>query len=765
MIDFSQTNEKRLSERKMLIGGQVRLFFLGEGDSIEIIDVEGSQPCSIFAFKDNESSLNALSLQPTKESIFDIEGDHAAAFEALSSTQSIDVKLLEESAFFNKKTSANSRKVLIAKWAVQCILVAAGKSMSVSESDPPTGIETRIFRTDENRMLSPEVPEPLAQPLVDVRIESATAHAYKVKAGQYIQIIDVEGQQCADFQAFAQSDVNNGNDFAIDPTVTRTFMGSCYPHPGLFNKFYNANSVPLAEIIQDTVGRHDTFGLACNAKYYEDMGYPGHANCTDNFNNVLAKMNVPSRRNWATINLFFNTNVTDQSSIEADESWSRPGDFILIRALTDLVCVTSACPDDIDPANGWNPTDIHLRVYSEENNFAPATVFRSTPDAIPTMTKPTAFHEEFSKYTRNFSEYNGYWLAQDFTNYGAIKEYWACRERVAVMDLSPLRKFEIFGQDAEELMQYAITRNVKKLAVGQVVYSAICYENGGMIDDGTLFRLDENNFRWVCGNDYSGIWMRQLAKEKGLKTWVKTSTDQLHNLAVQGPNSRDLLKEIIWTPSTRTKIEELAWFHFSVGRIGGEQGIPIMVSRTGYTGELGYEIWCHPTHASNVWQAIWHAGQAFDIAPLGLNALDMLRIEAGLIFAGYEFCDQTNPFEAGIGFCVPLKTKEDDFIGKDALMQRKEHAERKLVGLELEGNEVAQHGEGVYIGRQQIGIITSGTRSPILRKNIALCKIDILSSETGTHVEVGKLDGHQKRLGAIVCPFPFYDPQKLKVRA
>ena len=246
---------------------------------------------------------------------------------------------------------------------------------------------------------------------------------------------------------------------------------------------------------------------------------------------------------------------------------------------------------------------------------------------------------------------------------------------------------------------------------------------------------------------------------------MKSSTDQLHNIAVQGPKSREILKEIVWTPPTQPKLEEIGWFRFTIGRVGDLNGIPIMVSRTGYTGELGYEVWCHPKDAPGVFDAIWEAGQPHDMLPLGLDALDMVRIESGLVFAGYEFSEETDPFEAGVGFTVPLKTKADDFIGKDALIQRKANPQRKLVGLELEGNEPGAHGDCVHVGRAQIGVITSAMRSPILRKNIALCRIDVTHAEVGTEVQVGKLDGHQKRIPAQVVPFPFYDPEKLKPRS
>ena len=189
-----------------------------------------------------------------------------------------------------------------------------------------------------------------------------------------------------------------------------------------------------------------------------------------------------------------------------------------------------------------------------------------------------------------------------------------------------------------------------------------------------------------------------------------------------------------------------------------------MVSRTGYTGELGYEVFCHPSDAPAVWDAIFEAGAEHGLVPMGLSALDILRIEAGLIFAGYEFCDQTDPYEAGIGFTVPLKTKEDDFIGRDALLGRRDNPQRRLVGLEVDGGEPAAHGDGVYAGRNQVGVVTSGTISPTLRKNIALCRMAVEHAEIGTAVEVGKLDGHEKRIAAEVVRYPFYDPDKTRVR-
>jgi aminomethyltransferase len=307
-----------------------------------------------------------------------------------------------------------------------------------------------------------------------------------------------------------------------------------------------------------------------------------------------------------------------------------------------------------------------------------------------------------------------------------------------------------------------VTRDVRKLSVGQVTYTAMCNEAGGMIDDGTLFRLGQDQLRWVGGDDYDGVWLREHADRLGLKVMIKNSTDQLHNLAVQGPLSRKVLKEIVWTSPSQTPLTDLRWFRFSVGRIGGPQGIPVVVSRTGYSGELGYEVFCHPDDGPAVWDAVMAAGAPHELTPLGLDALDMLRIEAGLIFAGYEFDDQTDPFEAGVGFTVDLD-QPDDFVGRAALEERAAHPQRVLVGLELAGNEVAHHGDPVYLGRRKVGVVTSGTRSPILQKNIALARVAV-QYRSSDEIEVGKLDGLQKRIPAQIVPFPFYDPEKKRPR-
>ena len=665
---------------------------------------------------------------------------------------------------FGPESAAGTEETFDAtRSATVSVTVPTGGSV-VEGGVPATDLQLEVHRATPRSDLEPRLPEPLAEPRLDFQVDRASALAYEVKAGEYIQVIDVRGRQCSDFLAFHAGKLQAGRERGLDSTTTRSLMGNAYPQPGLHGKFYDQDQEPLVEVVRDTVGRHDTFGLACTAKYYEDMGYFGHVNCSDNFNGQLTPYTIEPRKGWPALNLFFNTSFDRNNLLITDEPWSRPGDYVLFRAFSDLVCLSSACPDDIDAANAWNPTEVHVRVYPAKERFSAAIAHRATPDAEAKLTKETGFQTRTSALTSRFVDYNGYWLPTSYDNLGSVAEYWACREKAAVMDLSPLRKFEILGPDAEALLQATMTRDIRRLAVGQVVYTALCAETGGMIDDGTVFRLGPDNFRFVGASDYDGIWLREQAERLGLHTWVKDSTNDLHNIAVQGPASREILVQIIWTPPAQTPFAELKWFRFSVARLGGPQGIPLVASRTGYSGELGYELFCHPKDAPAVWDAVLKAGAPAGLVPLGLEALDMLRIESGLVFAGYEFDDQTDPFEAGIGFTVTAD-KEDDFVGRDALAERRTHPQRVLVGLELEGNETGGHGDCVHVGRQQVGVVTSGTRSPVLKKNIALCRMNVRYAEIGTEVEVGKLDGHQKRIPATVVRFPFYDPEKTRPRS
>lgn len=759
------------TERYVVPGAGAILVPVQSGDQVVIRNDEGGQPCEVVAAdphgridpgilgqraNGDARGLRAL-LTGTDRSLRRVR----IGLEA----RGINLATAGALVLFETTTPADTEESFRVERDGVLLIAAPGGIMDPAGQDTATPLTVLIRRALLKSPARFELPDPLADPLAELRVHSATARAYLVRAGDYIQIIDVDGRQCTDFQCFSARKLDKGVEHALDVTTTRTLMGHAYPMPGLHAKYYDQDMLPLVEVVQDTVGRHDAFALACAAKYYDDIGYPGHVNCSDNFNAALAPHGVRPRAGWMAINFFFNTGIDAQGVMFADEPWSRPGDYVLMRALTDLVCVSSACPDDTSAANGWNPTDIHIRTYSGTETFPRAVAMRTTPDSEPRMTKETGFHASFARHTGNFVDYNGYWLANSFADGGAIEEYWACRRKSVIMDLSALRKFEITGPDSEALCQYIFTRDIKKLPVGGVVYTAMCYPHGGMIDDGTVFRLGQDNFRWIGGSDFGGEWLRDEAARLGLKVLVRSSTDQLHNVAVQGPESRDLMRKIVWTAPHHPDLDQLEWFRFTPARLQGADGVPVVVSRTGYTGELGYEVMCHPKHCAQVFDAIWEAGKDHGLRPFGLQALDMVRIEAGLIFAGHEFSDQTDPFEAGIGFAVPLKSKTDDFFGRDALIRRKEHPLRKLVGLDIDANVTVGHGDPVHIGRAQVGEVTSAMRSPLLGKSIALARLDIACAEIGTQVEIGKLDGQQKRLPAQVVPFAHYDPEKKRPRS
>ncbi len=760
-------------ERYIVNAGGITGIQIFPDDEIQLINNEGNQICEINSFdKNGNSELSLLNLKENKNSseikkiLFKKEESSMQALLQLKK-RNLKIEKAKSAILFDKNTKAGEKIILKSKDKCYCIFAAPADDMLVYDQNPPSDL-TIIIKRDKIKNNDKEfslIPDPIYDPDHEVNIDRKTANGYQVKAGDYIQIITPTGRQCSDFVAYDTAKLEKGFERGLDWQTTRTFMGHTFPGPGLHSKFYDTDHEPLIEVIRDTVGIHDTFNLACTSKYYEDAGYFGHANCSDNLNDSMEKYGVEKKKGWQAINLFFNTSAGGLNSVTSDESYARPGDYVIFKALKDLTCGTTACPSDIDSCNGWNPTDIFVRTYEKSKEFTKSYGFRMKTDSENKLTRNTGFFERTSKLTRNFVDARGFWLPNDYTKHGVINEYNACREDAVLIDLSSLRKFEILGPDAEELMNYTLTRNVKKLSVGQIVYSAMCYENGTMFDDGTLLKLSDHGFRWVCGDEYGGEWLKEQAKKKNYKVQIKNSTDQINNLSLQGPKSRKILEKIIFTPPTQPTITELEWFRFTICRLEELNGIPLIVSRTGYTGELGFEIWCHPSNATKVWDKVMEAGKDEGMIPAGFAALDLLRIESGLILFGNEFDGQQDPFEAGIGFSVPLKSKTEDFIGKENLINRKENPQKKLVGLELIGKEIANHGDCVHIGRSQVGIITSGCISPTLNKNIALCRIDVGHSEIGNNVEVGKIDGHQKRIPAKIVGFPHYDPKKTKVRS
>jgi len=606
-----------------------------------------------------------------------------------------------------------------------------------------------------------DVPPPLGQVVAEYRIEASTAIAYPVKAGQYIQIIDVEGSQCSDFLAFAGDRYQE----ALDSTVTRTLLGMAMPQAGLHSKYFSQTMQPLVEVIQDTCDRHDSFMLACTQKYYEEAGYFDHPSCSENFNQVLAPYGIAPRPGWPAINFFFNTAMDDSGAIASAESWSRPGDYVLLKAHQDLLCASSACPDDIDPVNGWHPTPIHIRIYTAEAEFPKAIGRRVAAELPLRLTQDSAFTPRVRSLTQNLAEYNGFWVPMSYPHAGDQAEYWALRERVALMDLSALRKFEVTGPDALELLQWTFSRNVAKLAIGQSAYGCLLNPHGGMIDDGIVFHLGESAYRYVGNCDTDGLWLQKVAQEQGWSVTVTNSSDRWHNLALQGPYSRNLLHPLVEIDAAwdMTDFNELNFFRFATATVAG---IPVLLSRTGYTGELGYELFVHPSRGADLWDVLMQAGAAYDLLPLGMQGLDRARIEAGLLAAGREFNDLISPYQAGIGWSVAMKTKPD-FIGRAALEKIRDRPPFVAVGLLLESNEVACGGQCVYpLGeRWRVGHVTSGTFSPILNRSIALAQIAPEYAQPGTALEVGLMDGMKRRVRAEVGPLSLYDPTKSRVRA
>lgn len=595
-------------------------------------------------------------------------------------------------------------------------------------------------------------------------VTRGTGFSYELKKGEYLQIIDIEGQQCSDFNAFCAAGLDRGQEIMIDSTATRTMVGRSYPGPGLLDKFYDRNMRPLLNMVQDTCGRHDSFGLACTARGYEERGFPGHVNCSDNMSHALEKFGVKKRGAWPAINFFWNTWIDHNSHhLMTAESYSRPGDYVVMRAMEDLVCVSTACPDDIDPINGWNPTDIHVRIYRPDTPIRRAVAYREKEDAPMSISQESAFHERLAPLTDHFAPARDLWAPVNFPSTGTLGEYWACRNAVTVQDMSGLRKYDIVGPDAETLLQYALTRNIAKLAVWRGTYTLMCDESGEVIDDGTLFRLGDHLFRWFCGSEESGRTLTALAKDMNLQVRIHEMRNSLPNLAIQGPRSRDLLKKICFFQPHVPNLDHINWFGVSVARLNDREGAPFMISRSGYTGELGYEVFCAKSHAVEIWDAIMEAGEEFGIKPMGSEALEIIRIEAGLAAANAEFAPGVDAFEAGLGFAVDLK--KETFQGKGALERNTRDPRRVLKGLLFDCDDVPHHGAPIYAGERQVGQVTSATRSPSLERAIAMARIAVEHAENDKVLEVGLLDGRMKRLNATVTDIPFIDPQRKRARA
>jgi len=389
----------------------------------------------------------------------------------------------------------------------------------------------------------------------------------------------------------------------------------------------------------------------------------------------------------------------------------------------------------------------------------------------------TAFHERTFSLCEslNYREWSGYYAVSCYEPHHE-HEYNAIRNATALIDISPLFKYRLTGPDATKLVDRVITRDMRKVSVGQVVYTPWCDESGRVIDDGTVSRLEENTYRWTAA-DPSLRWFRQNAS--GMKVEIEDISESVSALALQGPTSGRLLQTLV----SDADIANLKYFRVTKATLAG---VPVEISRTGYTGDLGYEIWVSSEKALRVWDELMTAGRAFDIHPTGMLALDVARVEAGLLLIEVDFNSSKkalideqkySPFEMGLGRLVHLD--KNRFVGQAALLaeQKRGHA-REIVGLEIAwpAVEILYENVGlppsvspiasrvavpVFKDGAQVGKATSSTWSPTLKKMIALATINRQYTRVGTKLQFEiTVEAVRHRVSATVVKTPFFNPKR-----
>jgi len=394
------------------------------------------------------------------------------------------------------------------------------------------------------------------------------------------------------------------------------------------------------------------------------------------------------------------------------------------------------------------------------------------------MLKVTPFHPRTSALVRaqTWRRWAGYQMASAYDPH-PDREYAAVRSSAALFDVSPLHKYRIAGRDASRLLDRMITRDVTKLKMGQVYYTPWCDAAGKVVDDGTLSRLDDTTYR-LTSADSSLRWLHMNAV--GMDVVIQDVSEQLATLALQGPLSRTILGRL--TPLDLSKLKYFRVAHTTI------REIPVSISRTGYTGDLGYEIWVDARHALPLWDALIEAGTPYGITPAGVWALDIARIEAGLIMLDVDYYSshhalieerKSSPFEINLGWAV--SASKGPFNGRGALARERERgSEWGFVGLEIDWSSferlfLARHlppqisnvawrvSVPVYVHGAQAGYATSGCWSPILKKPLALAHLMRPHFATGTAVEIEVTVEHRRmRAEAVVRKLPFYDPERKK---
>ena len=392
------------------------------------------------------------------------------------------------------------------------------------------------------------------------------------------------------------------------------------------------------------------------------------------------------------------------------------------------------------------------------------------------MPVPTAFHEKTFALCEslNYREWSGYYAVSSYETHHE-HEYNAIRNAAAAIDVTPLFKYRITGRDATKLVDRIVTRDLRKVAVGGVIYTPWCDERGKTIDDGTVSRLAEDTYRWTAA-DPSLRWFRQNAL--GMDVTIEDISDRLASLALQGPTSGRLLASV-----AEADIENLKYFRVTSGKIAG---VPVDISRTGYTGDLGYEIWMPWNEAGKIWDALMEKGRAFDIHPAGMLALDVARIEAGLLLIDVDFhsskkalieSQKYSPFEMGLSRLVHLDKPR--FVGQAALAEEaRKGAPRRIVGLEILWTAVEELYDRiglppqvpaaasrvavpVYKGGAQVGKATSTTWSPTLKKLIALATVGREHAKPGSSLEIEvTVEAVRHRVAATVVKTPFFNPPR-----
>ncbi len=390
--------------------------------------------------------------------------------------------------------------------------------------------------------------------------------------------------------------------------------------------------------------------------------------------------------------------------------------------------------------------------------------------------KTTPFHERTSKLClpQNWRRWAGY-LAAGSYELTLDREYWAIRNSAALIDVTPLMKYIIKGRDASRLLNRVVTRDLDKLKVGQVYYTGWCDDEGKLIDDGTISRLAETTFRMTSAEP-NLRWLSMNAV--GLDAEISEVTDSVAALSLQGPNSRVILNRV-----AADSIDGLKYFRLMQNKLAE---VPVTISRTGYTGDLGYEIWMDAQHALRAWDLVMSAGADYGITPVGILAMDMARVEAGLFMLEVDYTSashawiepqKSSPFELGLDWTVALD-KQGYFVGRRALEREKRAGSAwKLMGLEVEweGMErlfqevglppqipgMAVRGSlPILAGNVQVGYASTSTWSPLLKKYIALAHLQKPYYEVGTNVRVEiTVEHHRQHAPAKVVKLPFYEPE------